>query len=159
MQHTSDILIQNCQQRKCTKTFQTAKKTIKNTAMLLNLKMLVFHDLHKTSVKFASVTKTTSKILITTLINVQNAWPKPKNKLRYTEARIEYQKPITEKVVCFTADMQRVYVLPKLITKEHLFVSRLVTFNKTFASKTPGKPDYYIKCFNHWLCNFTCMRF
>ena len=80
MQHTSDILIQNCQQRKCTKTFQTAKKTIKHTAMLLNLKMLVFHDLHKTSVKFASVTKTTSKILITTLINVQSAWPTPNTK-------------------------------------------------------------------------------
>ena len=42
--------------------------------------------------------------------------------------------------------MQIVYVLPKLTTKEHLFVSRLVTFNATFASKTPGKPDYYI----HW---------
>ena len=48
--------------------------------MLLNLKMLVFHDLHKTSVKFASVTKTTSKILITTLINVQSAWPTPNTK-------------------------------------------------------------------------------
>ena len=40
--------------------------------------------------------------------------------------------------------MQRVIVLPKLITKEHLFVSRLITLNETFASKTPGKPDYCI---------------
>ena len=40
--------------------------------------------------------------------------------------------------------MQRVIVLPKLTTKEHLFVSHLVTFNETFASKTPGKPVYCI---------------
>ena len=46
---------------------------MKHTRMFLNLKILVFHDLHKTSVKFASATKTTSKILITTLINMQNA--------------------------------------------------------------------------------------
>ena len=67
-----------------------------------------------------------------------------KHKVRYTQARIEYQKPIPEEVVCFTADMQRVVVLPKLTTKEHLFVSRLVTFNETFRSKTPGKQDYCI---------------
>ena len=35
-------------------------------------------------------------------------------------------------------------VLPKLTTKEHLFVSRFVTFNEKFASKTPGKLDYCI---------------
>ena len=40
--------------------------------------------------------------------------------------------------------MQRFTVLPKLTTKERLFVSCLVTFNETFASKTPGKPDYCI---------------
>ena len=40
--------------------------------------------------------------------------------------------------------MQRVIVLPKLTTKEHLFVSCLVTFNEKFASKTPGKLDYCI---------------
>ena len=62
-----------------------------------------------------------------------------KHKVRHTQARIEYQKPIPVEVVCFTADMQRVIVLPKLTTKEHLFVSRLVTFNET-----PGKPDYCI---------------
>ena len=67
-----------------------------------------------------------------------------KHKVRYTQARIEYQKPIPEEVVCFTADMQRVVVLPKITTKEHLFVRRLVTFNETFVSKTSGKPDYCI---------------
>ena len=40
--------------------------------------------------------------------------------------------------------MQRVIPLPKLTTKEHLFVSSLVNFNETCASKTPGKPDYCI---------------
>ena len=29
-----------------------------------------------------------------------------KHKVKYTQARIEYQKPIPEEVVCFTADMQ-----------------------------------------------------
>ena len=41
--------------------------------MFLNLKILVSHDLHKTIVKFDSATKTASKILMTTLSNVQNA--------------------------------------------------------------------------------------
>ena len=49
-----------------------------------------------------------------------------------------------EEVNCFTADMQRVILFPKLTTKENLFVNRLVTFNETFASKNPGKPDYCI---------------
>ena len=65
-------------------------------------------------------------------------------KVRYTQARIEYQKPIPEEVVCFTADMQRVIVVPKFTTEEHLFVSRLINFNETFASKTPGKLGYCI---------------
>ena len=34
----------------------------------------------------------------------------------------------------FTADMQKVILLPKMTTKEHFFVSRLVVFNETFAS-------------------------
>ena len=59
---------------KCTKTSQkTIRFVIKHTVRFLNLKILVFQDLHETSVKFASATKTISKILITTLINVQNA--------------------------------------------------------------------------------------
>ena len=67
-----------------------------------------------------------------------------KHKVRYSQARVEHQKSIPEEVVCFTVDMQRVIVFLKITTKEHLFVSRLVTFNETFASKTPGKPDYCI---------------
>ena len=58
-----------------------------------------------------------------------------KHKVRYSQARIEYQKPIPEEVLCFTADMQRVIVLPKLTTKKHLFVSRLVTFKLWKVSK------------------------
>ena len=57
---------------------------------------------------------------------------------KYREARAEYKKGAESDVVVLTADMQRVLVLPKLDTKEHLFVSRLVTFNETFASKTKG---------------------
>ena len=45
----------------------------KNTVTFLNPKILVFHDLHKTIVKFASATKTLSNILITTVIKVKNA--------------------------------------------------------------------------------------
>ena len=67
-----------------------------------------------------------------------------KHKVRYSQARIGYQKPISKEVVCLTADMQRVIVLAKLTTKEPEFVSRLVTCNETFASKTPGKLDYCI---------------
>ena len=70
--------------------------------------------------------------------------PYTKHKVRYTQAYLEDQKPITEEIVCFTTDMQRVIVLPKLTTKKHLFLGLLVTFNETFGSKTPGKPDYCI---------------
>ena len=45
-------------------------------------------------------------------------------------------------VVCLTADIQKVLVLPKLTTKQDVFVSRLVTFNETFASKTASFPNY-----------------
>ena len=69
-----------------------------------------------------------------------------KHKVRYAQAHIEYQKPIPEEVVCLNADMQRVIVLPKLTTKKQVFVGRLVIFNETFASMTPGKPDYCILC-------------
>ena len=47
---------------------------------MISLKILVFLDLQKATVKFASATKTTSKILITTLINVQNVEPMPNSK-------------------------------------------------------------------------------
>ena len=65
-----------------------------------------------------------------------------KHKVRYTQAHIEYQKPISEEVACLTADMQIVIVPPKLTTKGHVFVRCLATLNETFASKSPGKPDY-----------------
>ena len=69
--------------------------------------------------------------------------------LRQTQSKVHSSshwvpKPIPEKVVCFTPDIQIIIVLSKLTIKEHLFVSRLVTFNEIFASKTPGKPDYCI---------------
>ena len=49
---------------------------------------------------------------------------------KYIQAREEYKnEQIEDGVVVLTADMQRVLVLPKLDTKDHLFVSRLVTFN------------------------------
>ncbi|MES9882743.1 MAG: hypothetical protein ABW185_17895 [Sedimenticola sp.] len=48
-----------------------------------------------------------------------------------------------DNTVVFAADMQRVLLLPKMTTKEHLFVSRLVVFNETFASLT-GSEDYVI---------------
>ena len=44
---------------------------------MISLKKLVFHDLQRATVKFVSATKTASKILITTLINVQNVEPMP----------------------------------------------------------------------------------
>ena len=62
----------------------------------------------------------------------------------YREAREEYKKAGDVDEVCFTADMQNVIVLPKLTTKEHVFVSRLVTFYETFASKTKGFADYCV---------------
>ena len=38
--------------------------------------------------------------------------------------------------------MQKVLVLPVLTTKQHLFVSRLIVFNETFASKTADVPEF-----------------
>ena len=40
-----------------------------------------------------------------------------KLKVRYSQARAEYQKPIPGEVVCFTADMKRVIILPKSLLK------------------------------------------
>ena len=37
--------------------------------------------------------------------------------------------------------MHGVIVLRKFPSKEHSIVSHLVTFNETFAAKTPSKPD------------------
>ena len=40
--------------------------------------------------------------------------------------------------------MQKIILLPKLTTKEHFFVSRLVVFNVTFASMTGTEDDHVI---------------
>ena len=93
--------------------------------MFLNLKILVFYDLHDFN-------------------QCAECIDYAKHKVRYAQACIEYQKPIPEEVVCLTADVQRAIVLPKLTINKHVFVRRLVTFNETFASKTPGKPNYCI---------------
>ena len=46
----------------------------------------------------------------------------------------------------YAVDMQKVLLLPKLATKQHHFVSRLVFFNETFASLKPSSPgaDHYL---------------
>ena len=59
----------------------------------------------------------------------------------YRKDKEENQNPTDTSV--FTADMQKVILLPKLTLKEHFFVSRLVIFNETFASLT-GEPDLLI---------------
>ena len=63
---------------------------------------------------------------------------------KYTDARFEYQREKDPEAVYFTADMQKVIVLPKLTTKAHSFVSRLVTFNERFAPMNSEFPDYCI---------------
>ena len=66
------------------------------------------------------------------------------HKKKYVESREEYQREIPPEVVSFTGDMQKVLIIPKLTTKEHLFVSRLVVFNETFACRSGGHPDFCI---------------
>ena len=55
----------------------------------------------------------------------------------YRQAREEYQKDrdLAKKSLfpVYTADM-KVFLTPKLTSKEHVFVSRLVVFDETFAS-------------------------
>ena len=46
--------------------------------------------------------------------------------------------------LAFTADMQKVLLLPKMTTKNHFFVSRLVIFNETFACMNGNRPDFCI---------------
>ena len=54
---------------------------------------------------------------------------------RYKRAREEYKKDTqsNDKTI-YATNMQKVILLPKMTTKEHFFVSRLVFFNQTFAS-------------------------
>ena len=45
----------------------------------------------------------------------------------------------------FATDMQKIILLPKMTSKEHFFVSRLVVFNQTFASlNEEQKVDYVV---------------
>ena len=59
----------------------------------------------------------------------------------YRKDREENKNALNTSV--FTADMQKVILLPKLTLKEHFFVSRLVVFNETFAALTE-EPDLLI---------------
>ena len=67
----------------------------------------------------------------------------PEHQKKYREARQEYQKEEEssrkEGFSIYTADMMKVFLLPKLTSKEHVFVSRMVIFNETFASLIQGK--------------------
>ena len=67
-----------------------------------------------------------------------------KHKEKFAEARSEYRRQIPDGQAAFAADMQRVILLPKLSSKEHLFVSRLVTFYETFASLNRTYPDFAV---------------
>ena len=63
---------------------------------------------------------------------------------KYTAARREYQQDANFNLAgqtIFAVDMQKIILLPKLTTKEHFFVSRLVVFNETFAS-LKGDADF-----------------
>lgn len=60
------------------------------------------------------------------------------HKTNYVEARKAYQnEKNTEWAIdkkFFAVDMEKVFILPKIKTKSSFFVSRLVVFNKTFAT-------------------------
>ena len=75
--------------------------------MSLNLKILVFHDLQKTSVKNPSY-KDHIKDSDHDSDQCAECIAYAKHKLRYTQAHIEYQKPIPEEVRGFTADIHGV---------------------------------------------------
>ena len=51
---------------------------------------------------------------------------------------------LEEDEMAYTADMQKVLLLPKMTTKKHFFVSRLVIFNETFASMKGDTSDFCI---------------
>lgn len=58
-------------------------------------------------------------------------------------ARQHYESDMT-KAGTYSADMQKVIIIPKLTTKEHIFVSRLVCFNETFSSGVRTGHDYTV---------------
>ena len=68
-----------------------------------------------------------------------------RHQIKYREAREEYQnKEETADTKVLVSDMQKVLVLPKLSSKDHVFVSRLVTFNQTFASKDENGKHFVV---------------
>ena len=66
------------------------------------------------------------------------------HQVRAKRAREEYEKVVTDGTESFSVHVQTVLLLPKLTTKEHLFVSRLVVFNETFAARNRKNPDFVI---------------
>ena len=56
-------------------------------------------------------------------------------------AKEEYDA-VDSDVSQYSVDMQKVILLPKLTTKQHFFVSRLVVFNETFAPKNRKKTRF-----------------
>ena len=59
------------------------------------------------------------------------------------KAREAYQKDM-ESENCFSVDMQKVMLIPKLTSKEHIFVSRIVCFNETFGSGRRDRPNFAV---------------
>ena len=53
--------------------------------------------------------------------------------------------------------MQKVLVLPKLSSKDHVFVSRLVTFNQTFALKDEDGGTHYVILWHEALTGRTAL--
>ena len=65
------------------------------------------------------------------------------HKAKAAIARKNYQNDMKEPGT-YAVDMQKVIILPKLTTKEHIFTSRLVCFNETFCASTGGTTDYTV---------------
>ena len=67
----------------------------------------------------------------------------PEHQRQYREARAEYEKikksAKDSQISTFTADMMKVFLIPKLTSKEHVFISRQEVFNTTLASLNEGK--------------------
>ena len=62
----------------------------------------------------------------------------PRHKQKYRKARHEYTKgkelAKDSSIATYTADTMKVFLIPKLKSKEHVFISRLIVFNETFAT-------------------------
>ena len=66
-----------------------------------------------------------------------------KHKQKASKAREKYQEDMAQSG-SYSVDMQKVIILPKLTTKEHIFTSRLVCFNETFSAGTAGSNDFTV---------------